>query len=558
VSAPFFAAWLAAALQLGSGAPADAPASLDGGASADAEDVEEVGTPLAPSPDAGAPLAPSPPEDAGPERLVAPPAEPAPVQDELPDFVPEAQPQLPAAGVAPLEQPSAQPTARVGGQLRLYGAVDTAFDSFGGEPLPENVAELRAQASVSADVELSPSVRLRLAPRAFYRAVTQRGGRRAKATWELLPPEAWVDLYGAKVDVRLGYQVVTFGANPLLSPADVLNPRDLRQWLLTAEPEDFKLPHLAARASADVGGWQVTAAWFPLFQPHLYDVYGQDLGLHDVDVSLPQLPDASVEDRLQARILETERPADVPWPGDVGIRATRKVGAATVGASWSWTTEKLPQVTLDPELSAVLVDRAAGRVPSGAALLSLQQRFEAGERLWRGRCEKGHVLAAEASALVGPAQLDVDLGYSPAQTFVNDRFQPVRKQALTAVVGLGQAEDSELFYAVTWLGLAVPGVAADELLVVLEPGTARGAPRWAFATGLLATVGYRALDRRLEVSVRAALETRGFGFAPRVAYQVSDRLTVLVAGELYQGESWSPFGLLGRNDQVIAGMQLSL
>jgi hypothetical protein len=550
VSAPFLAAWLAAALQLGTAAPADPVEVQDGGTDVGSQAADAPAELL---PDAGLPGALDPPAGTEPPGVTDPPA-----PEDLPEFSPEAPPPPGLLEVAPLERPEAQPTVRAAGQLRLYGAVDTAFDSLGGEPLPENVAEVRAHASVSADVELSPSVRLRLAPRGFYRAVTQRGGRRAKATWELLPPEAWVDLYGPKVDLRLGYQVVSFGANPLLSPADVLNPRDLRQWLLSAEPEDFKLPNLAARASADVAGWQVTAAWFPLFQPHLYDVYGQDLGLHDVELEVPQLPDPSVEDRLQARILETERPADVPWPGDVGLRATRKVGVATLGASWSWTTEKLPQVTLDPELSAVLVDRSAGRVPSGAALLSLQQRFEAGERLWRGRYDKGHVLAAEASALVGPAQLDVDLGYSPAQTFVNDRFQPVRKQALTAVVGISQAEDSELFYAVTWLGLAVPGVAADELLVVLEPGTARGAARWAFATGLLATVGYRALDRRLEVSVRAAVETRGFGLAPRVAYQVSDRWTVLVAGELYQGESWSPFGLLGRNDQVIAGMQLSL
>lgn len=547
MSAPFLAAWLAAALQLGGEVPtdptdaADGTVLPDGGTTTGPESVQPAAEPL---PGAEVPRAPDAPA--------------APAPDDLPDFTPEPLAPPALGEVAPLEQPPVQPTARAGGQLRLYGAVDTAFDSFGGEPLPENVAELRGHASVYADVELSSSVRLRLAPRAFYRAVTQRGGRRAKATWELLPPEAWVDVYGAKVDLRLGYQVVSFGANPLLSPADVLNPRDLRQWLLTVEPEDFKLPNLAARASADVGGWQVTGAWFPLFQPHVYDVYGQDLGLHDVALDVPQLPDPSVEDRLQARILETERPADVPWPGDVGIRATRKVGAATLGASWSWTTEKLPQVTVDPELSAVLVDRAAGRVPSGASLLSLQQRFDGGERLWRGRYEKGHVLAAEASALVGPAQLDVDLAYSPAQTFVNDRFQPVRKQALTAVVGLSQAEDSELFYAVTWLGLAVPGVGAEELLVVLEPGTARGAPRWAFATGLLATAGYRALDRRLELSVRAALEMRGFGLAPRVAYQVSERVTVWASGELYQGESWSPFGLLGRNDQVMAGMQLSL
>lgn len=486
---------------------------------------------------------------------------------------PDAPPEVPVPGDVPAEPPAAleslpleeiastgsAPTARVGGWLRLQGAVDARFDSFASEPLPENVAELRGRAGVDVDVELSPRMRLHLAPRAFYRAVTQRGGSRAKATWELLPSEAWVDVYGERVDVRLGYQVITFGANPLMSPADVLNPRDLRPWLLVSEPEDFKLPNLGARAVADVAGLQVTAAWLPFFQPHLYDVVGQDQGLHDVDLPLPQRLHPSVEDRLQPHLLTTERPLDLPLPGDLGLRATRKLGTVTVGGSWSWTVEKLPQVTLDPELSRVLADRAAGRQPSGAALLSLQQRFEDGQALWTGRHVRNHVLAAEASALWGSAQLDVDVAFSPAQTFVDDRFQPVRKAAWTAVVGVGQADpDSDLLYAVSWLGTAVPGVAADELLLVLEPGTARGAPRTAWNMGVLGTVAYRALDRRLELGVRAVAELRGLGVSPRVCWKADERVTLSLAAEIYDGHSWSLFGLLGRNDQVIAGVQLSL
>ena len=486
------------------------------------------------------------PVETDPSAPVEAPAREVPVQDVL----------APLDAMAPA--PSA-PAARVGGTFRLLGSLDTRFDSFANEPLPENVAELRGRGGLDVDVELAPSMKLHVAPRVFYRAVTQRGGTRAKATWELLPSEAWLDLYGARVDVRLGYQVVTFGANPLLSPADVLNPRDLRQWLLVSEPDDFKLPNLAARAVADVAGLQVTAAWFPFFQPHLYDVVGQDQGLHDVDVPLPQRLDPSVEDRLQPYLLTTQRPPDVPFPGDLGLRATRKLGAVTLGGSWSWTVEKLPQVTLDPELARVFADRAAGRQPSGAALLSLQQRFEDGQVLWTGRHARNQVVAAEVSALVGSSQLDVDVGFSPAQTFVDDRFRPVRKAAWTAVVGLGQADpDSDLLYAVSWLGMAVPGVGADELLLVLEPGTARGAARTAWNMGVLGTVAYRALDRRLEVGLRAVVETRGVGISPRVSWQANDRVTLLLAAEIYDGRSWSLFGLLGRNDQVIAGVQLSL
>lgn len=467
-----------------------------------------------------------------------------------------------AVDVESFDAPEGAASTRVYGFVRMLGAVDTQFDSFRDDPLPENVAELRGRTHLGADIKLSDSLRLKLETRGVLRAVTQRGWYRSKATFEPQIGDAYVDLYTKAVDVRVGYQVVTFGANPAFAPADQLNPRDLRESLLLGEPEDAKLANFAARGLFTVGNAQLTAAYFPFFEPHRYNVFGQDEGFLQPDLGISPRQtfrvNESIEDDIQRRVLETERPRHFPWFGDVGLRGTTEVGETTVGASWLYAYEKIPQVHLDPELQRVLADQSVGRAPNEAAALSVQNRFGAGEQLARGFYQRQHVLSLEASRLVSSAQVDADVSFVPAQTLVDDRFNPVRKSTLTWVVGVSQAEDSDLLYNFTYIGMAIPDVAANDLLLILEPSTARGAPRTAFLHGLIGTVGYRFLDRKLEASVRFAVEYRGFAMAPKLTYAWSDRLSLILAAEIYEGRRYSPFGYFTRNDQIVVGAQWSL
>jgi hypothetical protein len=129
---------------------------------------------------------------------------------------------------------------------------------------------------------------------------------------------------------------------------------------------------------------------------------------------------------------------------------------------------------------------------------------------------------------------------------------------VTWVLGVSQAEDSNLLYNLTYIGMAIPDVPTDTLLLILEPTTARGAPRTAFLHGLIGTVGYKFLDKKLEASVRFALEYRGFAMSPKLTYAYTDKLSLILAAEIYEGRKYSPFGYFDRNDQIVAGLQYSL
>jgi hypothetical protein len=477
-----------------------------------------------------------------------------------PDPLPEGEGARDAGSLAleTFKSDAPSPTVRVYGWTSAYTALDTRFDSPRGAPLAENVFEGRLRAVLGVDVKLNDHVRLVLEGRAQVRGATQRDFDRAKGFFEPMLGDAFLDLYTSKVDIRIGQQRIPLGANAALAPADALNPRDLRES--GGELEDALLPVFAIRAQGEVGKLSWLAAYVPFFQPHRVFVFGQDEGLLQPAFG-PSFDntrvDPSVEDYLQDRVLETQRP--VPFAGDVALRVSAE-GRVKVGASWVWMNEKLSRVTLDPELGRVLSAQAAGRTVDQAAAVSVLNRFQAGETLYRGFYGRQHLFSVEASALLGPGQLDVDLTYSPRQTFYNADFAPVDKASVTLVATFSQASDSPVLYSVSYLGMALPDIGAREQIILLEPATAVGAPHTAFFHLFIGLVGVTLWDKRLELSLRATFEPvqQSFSLAPRVTYQGFEGLKLFVAAEFYEGKPWSPFGYFGRNDRVLLGARYEI
>lgn len=452
----------------------------------------------------------------------------------------------------------AGPTVRVYGWTSAYTAIDTRFDSQRGAALAENVWEGRLRAVLGVDVKLSEHVRLVLEGRAQVRGAMQRDFDRAKGFFEPMLGDAYLDFYTSKVDVRIGNQRIPLGANAALAPADALNPRDLRES--AGELEDALLPVFAIRAQGEFGKLSWLAAYVPFFQPHRYFVFGQDEGFLQPAFGRAldnTRIDPSVEDYLQDRVLETQRP--VPFAGDVALRVASD-GRVKLGASWVWMNEKLPRVRIDKELSGVLASQAAGRTVDQAAAVSVLNRFQAGETLYRGFYGRQHLFNLEASALIGPGQLDVDLTYSPRQTFYDADFAPIDKAAVTWVASYSQASDSPVLYSLSYLGMAIPDIGAREQLIIIEPATAAGAPHTGFFHLFIGFVGVSVWDKRFELSLRGTFEPvqRSFSIAPRVTWQAVEGLKVFASAEFFEGTPYSPFGYFNRNDRVLVGARYEL
>lgn len=520
-------AWASAAWA--ADADAGAEAAVDAGVVPDAGPAEPV------------PEASDGPQDAGPTASVE-------------AFAP-VEAFTPAAPVPQFEPPPSGPEVRLFASLSALAALDTRFESPRGAELSENVAELSLRARLGADVKVSEHVRAYVEARAWLRAVTERDFDRAKAFLEPQLGEAYVDFYSPRVDVRVGNQRVVLGASPVASPVDVFNPRELRESFLFAEPDVAAVPVPAVKATGEYGAVSYLAAYAPFFIPSRYALFGQDEGLLQPALA-PAIPfrrvDPTVEDALQPHLSETRRP--LPFLGDLALSAAYRA-RVTVRASWAWVNEKLPQVTIDPELSRLLQSQAEGQMVDPALALSVQSRLSANETLFTGTYARQHVLALSATALLGPGQLDVDVAYSPRQTFFDVDFSPLNKASFTAVATYALAEDSPWQWSVTAMAMVVPDVHARERLALLEPPTATGVDRTVFFPLLIAQLGRTFLDGRLSASLRAAFEPfqQSLAISPKVAWLGVEGLELFAGAEFYEGPPYSAFGYFGRNDRVVLG-----
>lgn len=455
---------------------------------------------------------------------------------------------------------TAAPVVRLFGAVRADTSVDTRFDSPRNVPFAENVGEGRVRTWLGVDVKLNDRVRVVLEGRAQVRFATQREFDRPKAFFEPMLGDAYVDLYSPKVDVRLGNQRIPMGANVALAPAESLSARDLRESFVAGDLEDSLLPIPAVRAQGTLGKVSWLAAYVPFFQPNRYFVFGQDEALLQPALA-PSFDtrriDPSVEDFSQERFLETTRPP--PFLGDVALRLTSS-GKVKVGGSWVWMNEKMPRVVMDPEVQSLAAANAAGRAIDQAAAASVLNRFQAGETLFRGTYARTHLFSLEGSAIVGPAQVDVDLSFTPRQTLFDAEFAPVDKSVVSWVLGVSQASDSKLVYAISYLGMAIPGVLSNQQLILLEPSTAAGAARTAWFHLFVGNVAYTLLDDRLSLELRAAFEPigRSFAIGPKVTWLGVESLKLWLAAEFFEGSTYSPFGYVSRNDKVMIGARYEL
>ena len=477
--------------------------------------------------------------------------------------------------LAPPARADDAPTVRAYGSLTSRAAVDTRFDSLPGDRFEENVFDLRERLTAGLDAQLSPKYRLLLEARARHRFVEKRAGvdetfllfngRRQKAEFELDAGEAYLDYYSPRFDLRLGRQIFAWGANLAFAPADNLNPTDLRTASFTGDPSEAKLPVLAASIRGELGPLEGTLAWVPFFESSRYAVFGQDdallqPALASIAPDLSPLIDLSLEDRVQPFVAETQRPQGFLTSGDLGARLTSKALGPKLGVSYLFTREKLPRVSLDPKVSQLINDVTRQRPVEESELRAILDRLRRGEKLSQGYFPRYQIIAAEASHLLGPVQLDLDVSFSPARTTYNTfNLQPVFRPATTLVAGISDARGEELLASLTFVALIVPGVEQGTRLLFLDREGAEATRHTAMLTALIAAVGTVPQPHGLSGELRAVVEltNRSFALAPHLSWRFTDLVLAGLGGEFYAGPALSGLGYFKRNDAIFADVRLS-
>jgi hypothetical protein len=287
----------------------------------------------------------------------------------------------------------------------------------------EDVIQFRAHARAEGTGRFGERLKIKVAGRVDAElgidADTEIGIERYEAdVWD-----THADLYFDWLDIRFGNQLITWGTADLISPNDVVNPRDLRRGIAD-RPDELRRPVLALQATAFTGPLALQAIWIPVAPANRFDLLDGDYGIlgpHAATATerkLGAVVSALVDDPMLGLAL---RPiVDIGAEPDAGIE-TGELGAHgsvttrtfDVHGYFLWGHERTPRIRLDDQLQAFFA--AAG--PDGLTPEALAQQIQmlAGTGVQPVLVDyprRTHVGAAVATRLE-PIGVKVDAAFAP-------------------------------------------------------------------------------------------------------------------------------------------------
>jgi hypothetical protein len=437
-------------------------------------------------------------------------------------------------------------TASMSGYAWLELAEDTRLDNG-----REAAGGMRGAAALRLSV--APNARLRAVAeaRVRYDVAVERNeshapfllvnGEHARAWFEATPGECFVELAASDwLRLSAGLEIFRWGQTDFASPADPLNPRDLR-WGLPVEPAEVKVPVPAVAAGIELGAAHLDLVWLPFFTPARAWLTGHDYALlspggSQLPADFSGLLPAELADALQTGVLGGFAPAPGPASSSLAARVSGRAAGVDLAAGTHYGWDLVPTVHLDHDLAQAVIEAASPepRLLTIATLLArLYPRAAAGERLASGEHQRQLQVFAEAGAALGPLVLKLDAAFADGQTFYTTAdgapLTPVRHPTLATAVAVDGRIGERLFATVQLSSVHLFDVGADEDLVLFAPTLHE----------LVALVRGAVWPGRLDGQVTALLGlTQGdWVLQPLVTWRASPSLTVAAGLSLFEGNA---------------------
>lgn len=317
--------------------------------------------------------------------------------------------------------------------------------------------------------------------------------------------EAFVTFASGPVEIRAGRQIFAWGRADGINPTDNLTGQDLT--LLAPDDSDRRLGAAAVRATHTYRDVSFTAIWIPEFQPHR-----------------------------------------IPLPPIVG-------DLATSGSEWR------------PEQFALRVEQTGRAIDwSVSAFSGRDLNPDLGLRA--SRLDLTHhqvrVFGADAAGNLGRFGLRAEAAY--VHTEDGQGTAPFVKNPFFSVVAGTDRTFREhmnvnvqyLYRLVTDFDRRATAASPFADAIASQQAALSGQTR-RHSHGASGRVSYQWLHDTLEGEIAAAGYARPWGLTlrPKVTYAVSDRMKLLIGGELFRGDAASVFGILRSNSGAFAEVRWS-
>ena len=224
-------------------------------------------------------------------------------------------------------------------------------------------------------------------------------------------------------DLRVGNQRIAWGKGDAISPNDIINPRDLRDPLIT-DTELRRIPTFAVRADIEGGSHALQIVIQPFFIPDGYDISGSNWSI--IQPTTPEpirgvfrlidgLFDPSLHETGQKLFAQTSLP-DRP---SGGARYTYTGHNFDASLYYHFGYTSTPDVVINP-MFAGAISMVDWRMATPTALAPVLGLLDMGIAPYTASFDRRHHVGLDGVTTVGPIAVKVDAAYETKAVF----YQP--------------------------------------------------------------------------------------------------------------------------------------
>jgi hypothetical protein len=370
---------------------------------------------------------------------------------------------------------------------------------------PHVFTKIRQQAVLAESTRLTDELSLYARQRVWYDAVYDLADNFPKSAergmeWEYELRETYLDYSRDEFDVRLGKQQIVWGESVGLFFADVVNAKDLREYVLP-DFEWIRIPQWGADVEWSHDDMHVEFVWLPVLQFNR-------LGPSGSEFEFPYPVPAGAT-------FSTVDPSTPPSSfnnGEVGLRLSTLSDGWDLSGFYLYTWDKSP-------------------IPF--------RQLTGGTFQFHPDYERAHLWGATLSKELADVVLRGEMVVNPHQSLVT--FDPrdpdgiLERGALDYVLGAGYTFFDRLQTNVQWMQRWIPG----HRDLMQEDDVRTHLSLWA---------KMELLDGKIEPEclVLTGVTEVDMLYRPQITYNATDSLEVTVGADVFQGDA---AGLFGRFDE---------
>ncbi|MCC6696540.1 MAG: hypothetical protein IT365_12990 [Candidatus Hydrogenedentes bacterium] len=335
---------------------------------------------------------------------------------------------------------------------------------------------------------------------------------------ELELREAYIRTQAGKWNLTLGKQQIVWGVADGLKVLDVVNPQDLREFILD-DFEDSRIPLLAVNAERPIKDWTLQLIWIPDTSYHVIPRQDSEF---EITSGVPSPPRG-----FELEIEEPDKPGRFITDSDVGLQLSTFKGGWDITFNYLYHYDDIPAFPRSYRLSE-----------------------DGQEVIAHPEYKRLHLIGGSFSKAFGGLTVRAEYGlfldkyYSTGNYFDLDGV--VRGDSVSYVLGFDWFAFNNTFMSVQvfqdWFSNDAEGLERDQV-----------------QTYITCFAQHRFLHDTLTVEGMWLFDVNhGDGLIrPKITYAVNDELNVYAGVDYFYGSDKGLFGQFDKKDRVIFGVEWS-